>query len=160
MSKKTFSEALVDLFKQFGLFKSKVEETEEQMISYEIVYEPDTVDAHGQFMNATEIEKACENFNANLKQGVVVPNLFHLQETNMFSIEDTWIQKEFDVNVSQTGEPIKAGSWVAKIQYNDPKLWELKKSGVIQGVSFGGKGVVNEETGEITNLIFDGETDE
>lgn len=138
--------------------QEKTEEIlDEEMISYEVVYEPMIKDAHGEWMTEATIEKACENFNKNLEKGIVQPNLFHLKETDSFTIESTWVQKEFDVKVVQTNEVIKAGSWVAKIQYNDTELWNLKKQGIIGGVSIGGTGYVNKKTGEITDVSFDGE---
>lgn len=136
----------------------KTETLDEEMVSYEVIYEPFTKDAHGEWMSDKTIEKAMENFNKNLEKGVVQSNLFHLKDTEAFTIESTWIQKELDVKVIQTDEIIKAGTWVAKIKYNDPQLWELKKSGVIGGVSIGATGVINQETGEITNVKFDGES--
>lgn len=135
--------------------RKKKQVVNEEMISYEVVYEPVIKDAHGQWMSVETLQKACENFNENLKAGVVKPNLFHLQDTEAFTVEDTWIQKELDVQVVQTGELIKAGTWVAKIKYNDPSLWQLKKAGIVGGVSIGAKGSINEETGEITNISFD-----
>lgn len=151
---KSFKESLVNLMKEYGIIKK------EEMISYEVIYEPDTKDAQGEWMSKDTLEKACENFNTNLKQGVVKSNLFHLKETKAFTIVDSWIQKEFDVVVDGTDQPIKAGTWIAKLQFNDPALWELKKSGVIGGVSLGGRGYVNPETGEITELTFDTPEDE
>lgn len=136
----------------------KTETLDEEMVSYEVIYEPFTKDAHGEWMSDKTIEKAMENFNKNLEKGIVQSNLFHLKDTEAFTIESTWIQKELDVKVIQTDEIIKAGTWVAKIKYNDPQLWELKKSGVIGGVSIGAIGTVNQETGEITNVKFDGES--
>ena len=130
---------------------------DEEMVSYEVIYEPFTKDAHGEWMSDKTIEKAMENFNKNLQAGVVQPNLFHLKDTEAFTIESTWIQKELDVQVVQTGEVIKAGTWVAKIKYNDADLWQLKKAGIVGGVSIGASGVINQETGEITNVKFDGE---
>lgn len=130
---------------------------DEEMVSYEVIYEPFTKDAHGEWMSDKTIEKAMENFNKNLEKGIVKPNLFHLKDTEAFSIESTWIQKELDVQVVQTGEVIKAGTWVAKIKYNDADLWQLKKAGIVGGVSIGATGVINQETGEITNVKFDGE---
>lgn len=155
---------MVDMFtsfieKFFGS-SSKEDTTEvlnEEMVSYEVIYEPFTKDAHGEWMTDKTIEKACENFNKNLEAGVVKANLFHLKETEAFTIEKSWIQKELDVQVVQTGELIKAGTWVAKIKYNDEDLWQLKKSGVVSGVSIGAKGRINQETGEITNVTFDGD---
>ena len=130
---------------------------DEEMVSYEVIYEPFTKDAHGEWMSDKTIEKAMENFNKNLEKGIVQPNLFHLKDTEAFTIESTWIQKELDVQVVQTGEVIKAGTWVAKIKYNDADLWQLKKAGIVGGVSIGATGVINQETGEITNVKFDGE---
>lgn len=147
----TFKESMKELLRQYGIIKEK-----DHMISYEVVYEPDTKDAHGHWMSPQELEKACSNFNENLEAGVIKSNLFHIQDTDLFSIESTWIHKELDVIVAESGEPIKAGTWVAKLKYHDDDLWELKKAGVIGGVSFSGIGILNEETGEITNLRFDG----
>lgn len=137
--------------------EQKSETLDEEMVSYEVIYEPFTKDAHGEWMSDKTIEKAMENFNKNLQAGIVQPNLFHLKNTEAFTIESTWIQKELDVKVIQTDEIIKAGTWVAKLKYNDADLWQLKKSGVVGGVSIGATGVINQDTGEITNVKFDGE---
>ena len=137
--------------------EQKPETLDEEMVSYEVIYEPFTKDAHGEWMSDKTIEKAMENFNKNLQAGIVQPNLFHLKDTEAFTIESTWIQKELDVKVIQTDEIIKAGTWVAKIRYNDADLWQLKKSGVVGGVSIGAVGTINQTTGEITNVKFDGE---
>lgn len=137
--------------------EQKSETLDEEMVSYEVIYEPFTKDAHGEWMSDKTIEKAMENFNKNLQAGIVQPNLFHLKDTEAFTIESTWIQKELDVKVIQTDEIIKAGTWVAKIRYNDADLWQLKKSGVVGGVSIGAVGTINQTTGEITNVKFDGD---
>lgn len=158
--KKSLLESISDLIeKAFGDVSSEepVEVFDGEMVSYEVIYEPLVKDAHGEWMSNETIEAAMNNFNENLKKGVVKANLFHMKNTDLFTVEDTWIQKEMDVQVVQTGEVIKAGTWVAKIKYNDKALWELKKSNVIGGVSIGGKGYVNPETGEITNVTFDEE---
>lgn len=136
--------------------EASMEELNEEMVSYEVVYEPLIKDAHGEWMSEDTITEACENFNKNLEKGVVSANLFHLEQTDAFTIESTWVQKEFDVKVAQTGEVIKAGSWICKIQYHSEDLWNLKKAGIIGGVSIGGKGKINQKTGEITNVTFDG----
>lgn len=158
--KKSLIESIAEIIeKAFGDIsgEQQAETLKEEMVSYEVVYEPNVKDAHGEWMSEKTIEKACQNFNKNLEKGIVQPNLFHLKDTDLFTVEDTWIQKELDVVVEATGEVIKAGTWVAKVKYNDPVLWELKKSGVIGGVSIGGRGTINAETGEITNVSFDGE---
>lgn len=126
----------------------------EEMISYEVVYEPNVKDAHGEWMSTETVAKACEDFNEYLEQGVVQPNLFHQVNTNSFTIEKTWVVPEIDMIVEETGEKVSAGTWVAKIRYNDDNLWTLKKAGVIGGVSIGAMGKVNKKTGEITNVSF------
>jgi hypothetical protein len=161
---KTIVQRLTDaittvLSKAFGesAQEQKPDVVTEEMVSYEVVYEPLVKDAHGEWMSEETLALACDNFNANLQKGIVQPNLFHLQNTDAFTIESTWIQKEFDVVVEATGEKIKAGAWVCKIKYHDEDLWLLKKSGVIGGVSIGGTGSIDPETGEITNVKFDGD---
>lgn len=135
--------------------KMPILKSTEQMVSYEVVYEPDVKDAHGEWMSSDTILKACDNFNTNLELGNVKPNLFHLANTELFVIEKSWVQEELDVVVESSGETIKAGTWVAKIKYLDEDLWNLKKSGIIQGVSIGARGAINKETGEITEVSFD-----
>ena len=42
-----------------------------------IVYEPNTLDAHDEWMSPETIEKAQAEFNKCYEEGIVVPNLFH-----------------------------------------------------------------------------------
>ena len=133
---------------------SVVKDAGEQMISYEVIYEPNTRDAHGEWMSPETIVKGKESFDAARAAGLVKENLFHIVETDAFTIEKTWIQEEFDVVVIGTEQVIKAGSWVAKVKYNNPELWEAKKAGIVGGLSIQATGNVDEETGEITNVNF------
>lgn len=125
----------------------------EEMISYEIVYEPDTPDCHDQWMSKETLVKAQADFKKAQEIGAVTENLYHLFDTTAFKIVDHWIQPEMDVTVTQTGELIKAGSWVAKVQYT-PEAWELKKAGIVGGLSLQCGGMLNEETGELSDLDF------
>lgn len=127
---------------------------EEERISYEVIYEPDVKDAHGEWMSAETIRKGKDNFDAARTAGLVKENLFHMVETDSFTIEKTWIQEEFGVVVIDSQQVIKAGTWVAKVKYNDPELWLLKKANAVGGLSIQCSGVTNTETGEITNLDF------
>lgn len=144
--------------KAFGEIEKKATPVQvvkqEEMISYEVVYEPNVKDAHGEWMSTETVAKACEDFNKHLAAGVVQPNLFHEVNTDSFTIEKTWIVPEIDMIVEETGEKVSAGTWVAKIKYNDDNLWTLKKAGIIGGVSIGAMGKVNKKTGEITNVSF------
>lgn len=126
---------------------------EDERISYEIVYEPMTEDVHGNWMTEETILKGRDNFEAAKSAGAVTENLFHMVDTNLYQIESTWVQPDLNVSVVETGQVIKAGSWVAKVKYS-PELWDLKKSGVVGGLSIQCSGDVNTETGEITNLNF------
>lgn len=126
---------------------------DEQMISYEIIYEPETPDLHGQWMSKDTLFKAQQDFKKAQEIGAVTENLYHLFDTESWKIVDHWIQPEIDVTVTETGEVIKAGSWVAKVQYT-PETWELKKAGVIGGLSLQCGGMLNEETKELSSLDF------
>lgn len=128
----------------------------DEMISYEIVYEPDVKDAHGEWMSADTIRAGRDNFELNRLAGNVKENLFHISPTDDFTIEKTWIQEELDVIVEGTEQKISAGSWVAKVKYNNNDLWNLKKSGIVGGLSIQCSGYIS-ETGEITGLNFDPE---
>lgn len=125
----------------------------EEMISYEIIYEPDTPDFHGQWMSKETLKQAHEDFRKAQDLGAVTENLFHMFDTDTWKIVDHWIQPEFDVTVAETGEVIKAGSWVAKVQYT-PETWELKKAGIVGGLSLQCGGILNDETNELSHLDF------
>lgn len=125
----------------------------EQMVSYEIIYEPDTPDLHGQWMSKETLVKAQADFKKAQDTGAVTENLYHLLDTDTFKIVNHWIQPEIDVTVAETGEIIKAGSWVAKVQYT-PVTWELKKAGIVGGLSLQCGGILNEDTNELSELDF------
>lgn len=139
---------------------SVVKDSGEQMISYEVIYEPNALDAHGEWMSADTIVKAKINFDKAREAGLVKENLFHIVETDAFTIEKTWIQEEIDVVVIGSEQVIKAGTWVAKVKYNDPELWLLKKANAVGGLSIQCSGYTDEETGEITGLDFGIELEE
>jgi hypothetical protein len=153
---------MIDMFSSLieKMFGGSAKETpdevlkSEEMISYEVVYEPNVKDAHGEWMSTETVAKACEDFNNYLEAGVVQPNLFHQANTDTFTIEKSWIVPEIDMIVEATGEKVSAGTWIAKIKYNNDDLWTLKKSGAVGGVSIGAIGKVNKKTGEITDVSF------
>lgn len=158
-TKKGLKEAFLTLLeKAFGDTEEKETPDQvlkaEEMISYEVVYEPNVKDAHGEWMSVETVAKACDDFNQYLESGVVQPNLFHQENTDTFTIEKTWIVPEIDMVVEATGEKVAAGTWIAKIKYNSDHLWTLKKAGVIGGVSIGAIGKVNKKSGEITDVSF------
>lgn len=141
---------MINNFKQIVL-KATKQETKEERISVEIVYIPDERDTHQQYMTAETIRKACEDFNSNLAAGKISANLYHISNTDKFEIIKSWIN-EVDM-VSVTGEAVKEGTWLVKLRYS-PELWDQKKKGKICGVSIGCRGVVDQQTGEISQVSF------
>lgn len=123
---------------------------EELKQSIEVVYLPDTPDAHGQYASKETIKAACESFNTNLEKGHVVSNFYHAKDddgnvipTSSFTIEKSWVN-EVECLIGETVVP--EGAWLTKLQWTNDTDWELRKSGVYAGVSFGGRGVVAEKT--------------
>lgn len=141
---------MIKNFKQIVL-KAIKQEKQEERISVEVVYVPGDQerDAHGQWMSAQTVQAACEDFNNNLS--TISANLYHLSNTDKFEIIKSWIN-EVDM-VSVTGQEVKEGTWLVKLRYS-PELWKMKKAGKLQGVSIGCRGVVDQQTGEITDVSF------
>lgn len=141
---------MINNFKQIVL-KATKQKTEEERISVEVVYVPGEQerDSHGQWMSKATVAAACKDFNDNLH--FISPNLYHISNTNKFEILKSWVQEEIDVVAN--GQTIPAGTWLVKLRYS-PELWEMKKAGKIQGVSIGCRGVVDQQTGEISQVSF------
>jgi len=95
-----------------------------------VVMVPDEEDLHGDITSAEEIAKACHNFNKFCRKA----NLFHIAETDMFDIAESYIAP---VDMQFGEEVIKAGTWLAMVQVNDDGLWADMESGEIAGLSIG-----------------------
>lgn len=115
-----------------------------EQVSVEIVYEPNVLDAHGEWMSEETISKACENFNKNLKTGNAKPNLFHVKnETEKLEILRTYILP-CEATIGET--LVKKGTWIAEMKWHDDKLWKQRtvpnEEGVLEiaGISLGGMG--------------------
>lgn len=111
---------------QTNLLKS----SEELKQALFVVMVPDEVDAHGDIASAAEVAKACHNFNVFCRQ----PNLFHISKTKSFNFVESYI---LPVDMDYNGNLIKAGTWVANLQIHDDELWQLIKSGEVNGLSIG-----------------------
>jgi len=89
---------------------------------------PDETDLHGDTTSVEEVSKACHNFNMHCRKA----NLFHLVETNSFSIAESYIAPvDFVLNT----QIVKAGTWLVNLQVHSDDVWELVKAGDITGVS-------------------------
>ncbi|MDN0189866.1 MULTISPECIES: XkdF-like putative serine protease domain-containing protein [unclassified Bacillus (in: firmicutes)] len=105
-------------------------EADEQKLVYGIVYEPDTVDAHGDFMTAAEIEKAAHGF---LKDAREIDKQHNFQGGVGEVVESYVAPADFEMN----GETIKKGSWVLVTKASE-EVWEQIKKGEITGYSMAG----------------------
>ncbi|MCY7823848.1 XkdF-like putative serine protease domain-containing protein [Bacillus inaquosorum] len=110
--------------------KVLAKEADEQKLVYGIVYEPDTVDAHGDFMTAAEIEKAAHGF---LKDAREIDKQHDFQGGVGEVVESYVAPADFEMN----GETIKKGSWVLVTKASD-EVWEQIKKGEITGYSMAG----------------------
>lgn len=110
---------------------------EELMQALFIAMVPDEVDAHGDICSEDEVRKACHNFNAHKRAA----NLFHLYETNAFDVVESYITP---IDFTMNGNFVKKGSWLVNLQVNDLSVWDLIKSGELNGVSIGGMAKVEE----------------
>ena len=104
---------------------------EELMQGTFLVLAPEEVDLHGDIYSVDEVRKACHNFN----QFCMKANLLHLIETDTFSIVESYISQ---VDIVLGTQLIKAGSWLAVLQFNDDEIWQEVKDGNFTGVSIGG----------------------
>jgi hypothetical protein len=115
---------------------------------YGIVYSPDQVDAHGDFMTAAEIEKAQELFMKSL----TTSNKTDVQHDNkplgdVFMCE-TWIVK--------SGDPLfpeEVGAWAYAVKVNNEEVWNKVVSGELTGFSMYGTAERIEEADTEKNLV-------
>ena len=110
---------------------------EELMQATFVVMVPDEVDLHGDIISEEEVRKACHNFNKCCRQ----PNLMHIRKTTSFEFAESYI---FPIDAEIEGREIKKGSWLCTVQCLNPDVWELIKSGEINGVSIGAVAKVEE----------------
>ncbi|MFO6495020.1 MULTISPECIES: XkdF-like putative serine protease domain-containing protein [Bacillus] len=128
--------------KRFFLTKSKQTPTfqkevkliakaeDEKKLVYGVVYEPNVIDAHQDFMTAEEIQKAAHGF---LKDARKIDKDHNFQGGVGEVVESYIAPADFEVN----GETIAKGSWVLVTKACD-EVWEQIKKGEITGYSMAG----------------------
>lgn len=108
-----------------------IKSTEEEMkLATFVVLVPDEVDLHGDIYDELTVLKACNNYNKYCRKS----NLFHLQQTESFSVVQSWTSP---VDTEIEGRPIKKGTWLCTVECHSDELWKLIKSGDICSVSIG-----------------------
>lgn len=95
-----------------------------------IVLAPDEVDLHGDIISEEEVRKACYNFNKYSNQA----NLFHITKTATFEFAESFIAP-VDFVLGDT--LVSKGTWLATVQVLNDDLWELVKTGEVNGLSIG-----------------------
>lgn len=106
---------------------------EEKRIVTGIVYEPDVLDAHGEFMTADEIEKSAHQFLKDFRN-IDKQHDFVASETE---VVESWITKE-DGNLGE--QEVKKGTWLLSVHVPDDDTWSEIKKGELTGFSMGGVG--------------------
>lgn len=127
-------EPAAEVKKTFDIIKRD----EEKRLVYGIVYEPETVDAHGDIASAEAIEKAAHDFLPELiRKDSSGLNMMHDKplDNSQAAIVESYIQKE-DGKIGD--QAIKKGTWILTTKiYSDP-LWEDIKAGKYNGYSMEG----------------------
>jgi len=101
-----------------------------QKLLYGIVYEPDTVDAHGDLMSMAEIEKTAHEFNVRYRNIDSEHNLM----AGAGEVVESYIAP-CDLNINES--PVKKGSWVLVTKATD-EIWQDYINGDITGYSMFG----------------------
>jgi len=96
---------------------------------------PNSTDLAGDFTSAEEVRKAKESFNNSEQRA----NLFHMSMTDTFSVIESYLAPADMILNSQA---VLKGTWLMTLQINDSDLWELVKSGDINGISIGAEASV------------------
>lgn len=115
---------------------------EEQRLAVFVVLEPEKADLQNHIYSAEEIEKACHNYNRHCGKA----NLFHEVELNdAYPVESYTTPSDIVMN----DKVITKGTWVQVWSFEKSalgeELWQGVKAGVINGVSIGCTGSLEEE---------------
>jgi len=104
---------------------------EDERVVCGIVYEPDEVDSQGDTSSAEEIRKAAYYYMEKHQKCKVN----HKGRVIKAAVLESYLAPD-DFIIS--GRAIKKGTWLMTIRVNDDKVWELVKSGDLQGFSMAG----------------------
>lgn len=111
---------------------------EDEMIAIEPLYVAiNDVDAVGDTYASPEVcYDMVDSFNKAIADGKMKGNYFHKLDTDDFTILKAWVN-EVEAVIGES--VVKEGMPLVKIQFNNEKAWELRKSGELRGVSIGAK---------------------
>lgn len=112
----------------------------ELMQETSVVYLPNTPDAHGEWMSTETVADMCESLRKGFIEDKILDlNLWHSDlklprdEVEVIDVDLTksemWVGDKF----------LPEGTCVMTVQYYNPRLWDMRKAGVIGGFSVHGK---------------------
>ena len=130
----------------------KAAEEGELQVIYAEVYLPNTPDFHGDFMDEEGVRQMAWTFLARNANADIDVNHDHGETTCSFV--ESFVAREGDPDFT-------TGAWVVAIHIPDVKLWRAVKDGEINGLSFEGMAVLEDEQLEVIikgNGIIMGET--
>jgi len=111
---------------------------DEEMIAIEPMYcLPGVADGHGEGMDLDTIQKMVKSANEAIERGTLSGGLFHKENNEDIEIQKCWIN-ECPCIIGETEVP--EGQPIVKVKFHDAELWDLRKTGVLKGLSIGGKG--------------------
>ncbi|KGK88033.1 XkdF-like putative serine protease domain-containing protein [Clostridium sp. HMP27] len=108
-----------------------------------IVYEPDVLDAHDEFMTEEEIEKSAHLFMKEFRN----VDKQHDFTSGYGEVIESWVAKS---EMKLGDQDVKKGTWLMSVHVTDDDTWEGIQKGEITGFSMGGVGerVEHEDTAE------------
>ncbi|WP_127550613.1 XkdF-like putative serine protease domain-containing protein [Paenibacillus amylolyticus] len=116
---------------------AKVDDTQHIVIG--VVYQPDVEDAHGDMMDAVEIEKAAHLFMEN-------QHIYNIDKQHDLDADKGYVVESYiapcDMEIGD--QMIAKGSWVAGVKVTDDDAWEEIQKGEITGFSMFGVGKCEE----------------
>jgi len=133
-----FLEAVVGDSKQRDNIKLIKSLNQEEMREISVVYMPNTEDAHGEWMSESTVAQMCQDLRKGFFEAKELTlNLFHIEplEKSRAEAVDIYLLED-EIYLDDILVP--AGSCVMEVQYHDPILWEMRKSGTIGGFSVHG----------------------
>jgi hypothetical protein len=103
----------------------------EQRVALGVVLEPEETDSQKDIYSSKEVRLAAERFGGTI-------GFMHQTALSSAELLGSYIaRRAFGIN----GEPVKRGTWLALIKFNDAKLWDKIKCGEFTGLSIGGTAI-------------------
>lgn len=109
----------------------------EQIVSG-VVYEPDVIDADGDWTSVDEIEKAMMSYMENYQE----VRFQHGQKVVNAAVVECFIVRE---SFREGGQLVRKGSWYQTVKVRDKALWSKIEKGEITGFSMGGLAEVEDD---------------